>query len=370
MASGGRRGPRQALAIGATALAAVLTMSTVSVSASPADSYARPLDLRSGSTRTVLVTLRDHADLTRLPAGHRPARLRHVVRSLRSVARDAQSPLAKRLDAWSATGEVTAYRRLWVVDAISVTATPEAIARIAARRDVASVTADDIRLVPASTSAAAAHLVTDRAPEVWASGDDGSGVVVATLDSGVDVTSPDLESRWRGGGNSWYDPYGQHTGAPRRPERTRHRHSGRHRRRRRVRHRDRRRAGSALDLSTRLRRPRCLDRDGGPSGVPVAAGPGPRSEHRGRAPGRERILVPRNGSVMRPDLPARRPGPHPRRHPAGVRRRQLRFDPELQRQPRELPGVVGGRCARRPDDAPGQQQSRSLDVRRPDRPLP
>jgi len=30
------------------------------------------------------------------------------------------------------------------------------------------------------------------------------------MDSGVDVSHPDLSSRWRGGSNSWYDPYGQH----------------------------------------------------------------------------------------------------------------------------------------------------------------
>jgi subtilisin family serine protease len=32
-------------------------------------------------------------------------------------------------------------------------------------------------------------------------------VVVATLDTGVDVLHPDLGSKWRGGSNSWFDPY-------------------------------------------------------------------------------------------------------------------------------------------------------------------
>jgi bacillopeptidase F len=35
-------------------------------------------------------------------------------------------------------------------------------------------------------------------------------VVVATLDSGVDVNHPDLRDRWRGGVNSWFDPNGEH----------------------------------------------------------------------------------------------------------------------------------------------------------------
>jgi subtilisin family serine protease len=34
------------------------------------------------------------------------------------------------------------------------------------------------------------------------------------MDSGVDVSHPDLASRWRGGSNSWFDPYGQHPSTP------------------------------------------------------------------------------------------------------------------------------------------------------------
>jgi hypothetical protein len=34
------------------------------------------------------------------------------------------------------------------------------------------------------------------------------------MDTGVDVTHPDLASRWRGGTNSWYDPNGEHPTTP------------------------------------------------------------------------------------------------------------------------------------------------------------
>ena len=50
--------------------------------------------------------------------------------------------------------------------------------------------------------------------EAWARGLTGKGVVVALLDSGVDMSAPELAARWCGGSNSWFDPYGEHPASP------------------------------------------------------------------------------------------------------------------------------------------------------------
>jgi subtilisin family serine protease len=55
-----------------------------------------------------------------------------------------------------------------------------------------------------STPTSALNLIG--APDLWALGVRGQGIVVANLDTGVDVTHPALAGNWRGGSNSWYDP--------------------------------------------------------------------------------------------------------------------------------------------------------------------
>ncbi|MDE0884020.1 MAG: S8 family serine peptidase [Myxococcota bacterium] len=49
------------------------------------------------------------------------------------------------------------------------------------------------------------NLIAMGADSLWSQGYSGAGIVVAVMDTGVDVLHPDLSSRWRGGANSWLD---------------------------------------------------------------------------------------------------------------------------------------------------------------------
>ncbi|WP_024288504.1 S8 family serine peptidase [Cellulomonas sp. KRMCY2] len=162
---------------------------------------------------TVVVTLRPRADLSAVRRSNRAARLQDTIRALRATADSSQAPIRARLRTQAALGRVARTAPLWVVNGISVTATAAVIRELATRSDVASIAADAITVVPAA-GPAEPNLVTVGAPAAWDLGLTGQGVVVATLDSGVDLSHPDLASRWRGGTNSWFDPYGQHPTTP------------------------------------------------------------------------------------------------------------------------------------------------------------
>ncbi len=151
-------------------------------------------------------------DLSKV-TGRRAARRRKVIAQLKATAQTSQAGITANLNQWRGSSDVVSFTPLWATNSIAVTATPAVVASIAARGDVASVTPDRIRLEPAR-AAASSNLEAIHTPAVWANGSIGTGAVVASLDSGVDLSHPDLQDRWRGGTNSWFDPYGQHPTTP------------------------------------------------------------------------------------------------------------------------------------------------------------
>ncbi|MFN8179227.1 MAG: S8 family serine peptidase [bacterium] len=164
----------------------------------------------------VLVVLHDQAPVASLDANLHAARasraLRHrvVIDALREAASRAQGPILAELRAGRVAG-VRSYEAHWLLDALTVVTTVDGARSLAERSDVDVIEpALAARLLDGRTASEeaapggrsigiTAGIVAIQADRVWKElGIDGTGALVASLDTGVDGTHPALAARWRG----------------------------------------------------------------------------------------------------------------------------------------------------------------------------
>ena len=193
---------------------------------SPALSQALEV-LPDGERLPVIVTFRTQADLRHLDGPDRAGRLERVVTTLQETAKTTQGPIRALLQEQRLARQTSAVTFFWIFNGLSMTASAQAIAALAARPEVGSIALEEVVAAPpelarspaessaeSSASASEWNLTLIDAPALWQLGIQGEGVVVANMDTGVSVSHPDLAAQWRGGTNSWFDPYGEHPTTP------------------------------------------------------------------------------------------------------------------------------------------------------------
>ncbi|WP_089015897.1 S8 family serine peptidase [Micromonospora inositola] len=173
----------------------------------------------------LLVVLREQADLGGIPTGApgragRDARAAEVYRRLVATADRTQADLRRELTRLRL--HPTPY---YLVNAIETDGGPEVRAWLSGRPEVARVLVSQrLRPLPAGAPAVRGTLPAPAGPawnisligadRVWSElGVTGSGVVVGASDSGVDGRHAALAAGFRGGDDSWYDPWA-HTRTP------------------------------------------------------------------------------------------------------------------------------------------------------------
>lgn len=146
----------------------------------------------------------------------RLARRRRVVRALQATAQRSQASIRAYLSGRRAASHVRSFTPYWIFNGLAVVADAHTLLELAQRPDVDAIRLDRERCLSDTGPHVAGDHSASRAAEwnierigaalVWdALGIDGTGVVVASMDTGVDWEHPALQSRYRG-----YDPKGFH----------------------------------------------------------------------------------------------------------------------------------------------------------------
>ena len=167
-------------------------------------------ELGSEDEVSVIVYLHEKVNLDSYRLGKKHRRRSRLIKALQRKAHTTQKPLRTLLR----REETKHVATLWLINSMAVRARVRVIRKLANHPDVAKVNLDYTLHLPETRYTAGEqaewNINTIGAVQVWDLGFIGQGVVVASMDTGVDLDHPDLNLQWRGSTNSWYDAHGEH----------------------------------------------------------------------------------------------------------------------------------------------------------------
>ncbi|MEO0138842.1 MAG: S8 family serine peptidase [candidate division WOR-3 bacterium] len=135
--------------------------------------------------------------------------LKSIFTYVKDLAKRTQEPVIEHIKSLG----ITNYQGFWISNEIFVEATPQQIRSLAARNDITYIYEEEVIYLFAKPSdggdikpdAVAWGVDKIKADSVWAYyGIDGTGVIIASMDSGVMASHPALNGKVI----KWYDPYG------------------------------------------------------------------------------------------------------------------------------------------------------------------
>jgi len=165
-------------------------------------------DMSPGDPVNVIIRCTDPLDPTSVPP-------EDLVPALQNKAKACETSLSNVLENTALEPPVA----LWIINGIAAKVPVASLNGLVHRAGVDVVYLNETVTLPPEPVPAGApgnppftywNISETRAPDLWAFGYYGTGVVVATMDTGVDALHADIGPKWRGGSNSWYDPNGQH----------------------------------------------------------------------------------------------------------------------------------------------------------------
>ena len=166
--------------------------------------------LDSDKELSVIISLSEKIDLSFFKDTDKSLRRSKIIKALKNKENSTQ----KHLKTFLKKRGVKHIIPLWIINGMAITAKADVIRHLANHPRIERIRPDYIIQVPQTTygslSVPAWNIEMIQASKLWDLGHTGQGIVLANMDTGVDVNHPDLNDKWRGGSNSWFDPYNKH----------------------------------------------------------------------------------------------------------------------------------------------------------------